>query len=123
MSGIWLGITAVLGFIAVALGSFGAHALKGRVDDQALGWWQTAVQYQFVHVLALFGVVLLAARSDISGLGVVRWCLIIGIMLFCGSLYAMTLGAPRWLGAITPIGGILWLIAWFWLAVIGFRMQ
>lgn len=123
MNGTWLGVTAMLGFIAVALGSFGAHALRMRVDEQALGWWQTAVQYQFVHVLALFSVVLLAARMELPGLGVVRWCLVLGMVFFCGSLYAMTLGAPRWLGAVTPIGGTLWLIAWLWLAVIAFRMQ
>jgi uncharacterized membrane protein YgdD (TMEM256/DUF423 family) len=103
---------AVLGASAVALGAFGAHALQGRLDEAALRIWHTAVEYQFWHALVLLALATLApARAPrllrASG---IAFCL--GTFLFCGSLYALALGAPRWVGAITPLGGLSLILGW-----------
>jgi uncharacterized membrane protein YgdD (TMEM256/DUF423 family) len=87
----------LLGFLGVALGAFGAHALKGRVDPEL---WRTAVLYQLVHAAAM-----LAAPSATR-----FWAP--GVLVFSGTLYALALGAPRWLGAVTPVGGLLLLAGW-----------
>ena len=108
---------ALFGAFAVALGAFGAHALRGVLDERALGIWHTAVDYQFWHALALLGVGVLArSRADTM----LRWAAIafvIGVLAFCGSLYALALGAPRPVGAITPLGGAAFIIGWLALAV------
>lgn len=105
------------GFLAVALGAFGAHGLKNRLPTDLLAVWQTAVQYQFWHTLALLGVgILLAQGSTARSLVVSGWLFTVGIVLFSGSLYILCLSGVRWLGAITPIGGTLWLIGWVCLA-------
>src|SRR5437016_1903912 len=96
---------ATLGASAVSLGAFGAHALQGRLDAAALAVWHTAVDYQFWHALALLAVAGWAPTNSVrlwraSGLA---FCT--GSTLFCGTLYALALGAPHWLGAITPFGG------------------
>ncbi len=94
----------LLGGIAIALGAFGAHALKDRLAliPEAAGWWQTATFYLLTHAVAIGAI---AARSALPAR---LWAM--GSATFAGTLYAMALGAPRWFGAITPIGG-LWLIA------------
>ncbi|MGP9518116.1 DUF423 domain-containing protein [Psychrobacter sp. AOP7-C1-14] len=117
----WIGIAAVNMAIAVALGAFGAHGLEGRVSIQQLEWWHTATLYLFVHALGLLFVGLLIRLEHIAQ--TTAWLLQIGIIIFAGSLYAMTLGAPRWFGAITPIGGILMIVGWLWLAVSAFRLK
>lgn len=106
-----LGAGAILAALAVAAGAFGAHALKDRFTPEALGWWQTAVQYQMWHALAL---VALGAAGK-GGAGVPR-LLGSGALIFASTLYAMALGGPRWLGAVTPIGGLLMLAGWALLA-------
>ncbi len=116
----WIGIAAINMAIAVALGAFGAHGLKSLVSIQQLEWWHTATLYLFVHALGLLFVGLLIQLKYISPTP--AWLLQIGIIIFAGSLYAMTLGAPRWFGAITPIGGILMIAGWLWLAVSAFRL-
>lgn len=88
---------AVLGFLGVALGAFGAHALKGRIDENL---WRTAVTYHLVHAVAM-----LAAPHGARYFGA-------GVVVFSGTLYALALGAPRWLGAVTPVGGLLLLAGW-----------
>ena len=116
----WIGIAAINMAIAVALGAFGAHGLKTMVSAQQLEWWQTATLYLFVHALGLLLVgVLIRLKSATQ---TTAWLLQIGIFIFAGSLYAMTLGAPRWFGAITPIGGVLMIAGWLWLAVSTFRL-
>ena len=103
--------------LAVTLGAFGAHGLKARVSAEQLAWWHTAVQYHFWHALGLFGIgLLLLNQPALSGGRTAGWLLQAGIMIFCGTLYAMTLGAPRWFGAITPIGGLAFIAGWLWLA-------
>jgi uncharacterized membrane protein YgdD (TMEM256/DUF423 family) len=91
---------ALLCGLAVALGALGAHALKAHLSPDALGWWQTAVQYQMVHGLALLAV-------SLAGLGRLPAALLGGgAIVFSGTLCAMALGAPHWLGAVTPLGGL-----------------
>ncbi len=117
----WIGIAAVNMAIAVALGAFGAHGLEGHVSLQQLEWWHTATLYLFVHALGLLLVGLLIRLKYITQ--TTAWLLQIGIIIFAGSLYAMTLGAPRWFGAITPIGGVLMIAGWLWLATSAFRLK
>lgn len=116
----WIGVAAINMAIAVALGAFGAHGLKSLVSAQQLEWWHTATLYLFVHALGLLLVGLLIQLKYISH--TTAWLLQIGVIIFAGSLYAMTLGAPRWFGAITPIGGILMIAGWLWLTVSAFRL-
>jgi uncharacterized membrane protein YgdD (TMEM256/DUF423 family) len=110
----WVLVGAVSGFLGVALGAFGAHGLPKDAAPQALDWWKTAAQYHLVHALALLltGLVgLQGVRVDAAG-----WCFLAGSVIFSGTLYAMTLGAPRFLGAVTPLGGLLLLAGWLALA-------
>jgi uncharacterized membrane protein YgdD (TMEM256/DUF423 family) len=103
----WL--VGAAGASAVLLGAFGAHALHSVLDADGRELWHTASQYHFWHALAL-AVASLAAAGRAR-----RWALIalaLGIVLFCGSLYALALGAPRGLGAITPLGGLAFIIGW-----------
>lgn len=96
---------------AVMTGAFGAHALRDRLGPEAMAIWQTAVDYQFWHALALLGVASLA-RSPVRLLRIATIALIMGILIFCGSLYALALGAPRWVGLFTPFGGLSFLAGW-----------
>mgnify|MGYP000978137855 CR=1 FL=1 len=103
--------------LAVILGAFGAHGLKAKVTTEQLAWWHTGVDYHFYHALGLLVIgALMAAQPQLALPKGSAWALQIGIVIFSGSLYAMTLGAPRWFGAITPIGGIAFIIGWLWLA-------
>lgn len=102
--------------IVIMMGAFAAHGLKARLSPEAMAWWQTAVQYYALHALGLIAIGLLARHSPPLALNGPALSLCFGIVLFCGSLFAMSLGAPRWLGAITPIGGTLFIIGWLWLA-------
>lgn len=110
---LFIALAAGSGFLAVALGAFGAHGLKHRLPADLMAVWQTAVQYQFWHTLALFGVALWLAHGQ-SGRSLVAsgWLFAAGILVFSGSLYLLCLSGQRWLGAVTPIGGTLWLAGW-----------
>jgi uncharacterized membrane protein YgdD (TMEM256/DUF423 family) len=104
---------ATLAGLAVVLGAFGAHALERRMGAQALGWWRTAVEYQMWHALAVVSL-------GLFGRNWVRfpaWLLVAGAFVFSGTLYAMALGAPRWLGAVTPFGGLAMIGGWAVLAL------
>jgi uncharacterized membrane protein YgdD (TMEM256/DUF423 family) len=104
-------------FMAVALGAFGAHALKARLAPDMAAVWQTAVQYHAWHALALLAVgILLAQDPNRAGLVWAAWLFAAGIVLFSGSLYVMALTGVRGLGAITPLGGVAWLAGWAALA-------
>lgn len=108
---------AILAALGVILGAFGAHALKARIGAQELGWWETAVQYQMWHALGVLGLGLAAPRwGRLPG-----WFLAAGAIVFSGTLYAMALGAPHWLGAITPLGGLTMIAGWLLLAVCALR--
>ena len=103
--------------IAVMLGAFGAHGLKNKVTVEQLAWWHTGVDYHVYHALALLIIgTLIAAQPQLAIPKGSAWALQVGIVIFSGSLYAMTLGAPRWFGAITPIGGTAFIVGWLWLA-------
>lgn len=110
---------ALLAGLAVALGAFGAHAMKARLDAEALGWWQTAVQYQMWHALAVVALGL----SGVSWVRLPAWLLAAGAVIFAGTLYAMALGAPRWFGAITPVGGTAMIGGWVILALRAARTE
>jgi uncharacterized membrane protein YgdD (TMEM256/DUF423 family) len=102
---------AALGALTVALGAFGAHALGARVEPGDLAIWQTAVHYQGLHALALIVYGLFAERRERPRM-LVAWCFLVGALVFSGTLYAIVLGGPRWLGAITPLGGTLMIVGW-----------
>lgn len=106
----WLKIAAINLAIGVALGAFGAHGLQG-MSDYAVQIWQTATIYLFVHALGLLAIGVLHAVSTHRAT-VAAFAMQLGIVLFSGSLYAIALGLPKWLGAITPIGGVLFILAW-----------
>jgi len=104
------GLAALL---AVALGAFGAHALKSRLPTEMLAAWHTGVEYQVYHALGLLAVGLLATQvPDSALLKVSGWLMLAGIGLFSGSLYVLALSGSTWLGAITPVGGAAFLVAW-----------
>jgi uncharacterized membrane protein YgdD (TMEM256/DUF423 family) len=103
--------------IAVALGAFGAHALKARLPLDMLAVFETGVRYQMFHALALFAVAWAGTRWPAStAVTVSGWLFVAGSVLFSGSLYALSLGGVRGLGAVTPIGGVAWLVGWGCLA-------
>lgn len=117
MSRFFLLVAATSGFLAVMLGAFAAHALKSKLDSYALGIFQTGVTYQMYHALALFGVAILLSLYPGKLLQWAGYSFIFGTVLFCGSLYWLAFGAPRWVGPITPLGGTGFLIGWLCLAI------
>ena len=106
----WPAIVAAAGVSAVLLGAFGAHALGGHLTAQAMSVWHTAVDYQFWHALALALAAFAAPPGRAREMALHAFGL--GIVLFSGSLYALVLGAPHWIGAITPLGGIAFMVGW-----------
>jgi uncharacterized membrane protein YgdD (TMEM256/DUF423 family) len=120
MDRVFLVLAAVSGMLAVAAGAFGAHALRERLSADLLGTFQTAASYQMYHALALLGVGILMARFSTDGsawLTAAGWLFVAGTVLFSGSLYALALTETRWLGAITPLGGVAFVLGWLALAV------
>ena len=99
---------AIAGASGVALGAFGAHGLEQQFPGADTQVWDTAVLYHLVHALALLALGTTAAR----GLRVTAWAFALGILLFSGSLYALALGAPGWLGPVTPLGGLAFVAGW-----------
>ena len=114
----FLSISFLLGALAVALGAFGAHALKEMVDERAIETYQTGVQYHFYHVIALAITGLLLKNGSNVWYKRAGYLFIIGIIIFSGSLYTMTflkaaaVDGVNWLGAITPIGGLCFIVGW-----------
>jgi uncharacterized membrane protein YgdD (TMEM256/DUF423 family) len=110
-------LSSLLLFVAVGAGAFGAHALRVRLGPELLAVWQTAVQYHFWHALGLLAVgVLLRVDPGRRGVAAAGWLLVLGVVLFSGSLYAMALSGVRGLGMVTPFGGVALLAAWALLA-------
>ncbi len=109
---IWIKYASFLMFLAVGLGAFGAHALKGKVDPYFLDVFKTGVLYHMIHALGLFVVAWLSTISQDPKVTWAGYLMVVGIVLFSGSLYAMTLTGIRPLGAITPLGGLSFLAAW-----------
>ncbi|MFK0572532.1 DUF423 domain-containing protein [Endozoicomonas sp.] len=126
MNALFIGATS--GLIAVALSAFGAHALDGRLSERAMEVFQTAADYQFYHSLALVFVALLSTTYAASKR--LKWCagfFSLGILLFSGSLYLLSLGelvipeGIRWLGMITPLGGVSFMLGWLMLTIFALK--
>jgi len=120
MDRVFIMLGALSAFLAVAAGAFGAHALRERLSGSALDTFQTGAQYQMYHALALLAVGVLLARFSIDGstwLSAAGWLFVAGTVLFSGSLYLLALSDVRWLGAITPLGGLAFLVGWASLAI------
>jgi len=113
----WLTAAAISGFLSVALGAFGAHTLKNVLDDYGKSIYQKAVLYQMFHTIALFVVGTLQHLVKDTPFSIAGWGFLIGILLFSGSLYLMATTGTKWLGAITPFGGVGFLFGWFWLVI------
>jgi uncharacterized membrane protein YgdD (TMEM256/DUF423 family) len=117
MERIFFMLGSLLGALSVALGAFGAHALRDRIEASLLANYQTGVSYMFYHALALFVVVLALTRWPGSNQPIwAGWLFIVGIVFFSGSLFVMAFTGQRWLGAITPIGGVAFIAGWLLLA-------
>lgn len=113
---------SVNGALAVILGAFGAHALRSRIDPAMMEVYHTGSQYHFYHALALLALAALALRlPDLPALRWSGWLMTIGIVLFSGSLYLLAVTGIRWLGAVTPLGGLAFIAAWATLAVAALR--
>jgi uncharacterized membrane protein YgdD (TMEM256/DUF423 family) len=112
----FLGIGAISACIAVAAGAFGAHALRDLVTADRLVVWETAARYQMYHALGLMVVAYLAGQKSAGPARVSGWLFVVGTVLFSGSLYALTLTGITILGAITPLGGVAFLVGWLVLA-------
>jgi uncharacterized membrane protein YgdD (TMEM256/DUF423 family) len=123
MAKIFITLASLSGMLAVMFGAFGAHALKGRLDDYALGVFQTAVQYHFYHSLALLAVGILAlSQPQTALLKSSGWLFLLGILVFSGSLYLLSITGVRWLGAVTPLGGLAFIAGWACLAATGWKL-
>ena len=121
----WTAVGAIGMALAVMLGAFGAHGLRGRLDAYSMDVYERAVFYHFVHALGLLIVPALARIGQISesAANQVCWLLAIGVLIFSGSLYALATSGVRTLGAITPIGGVSFIAAWLLLAVALLRQR
>ena len=117
----WIGIGAVLGALAVGLGAVGAHALEEKLSATALEGWKTAALYHGLHAVALVAAGLFVERSGRGAAAAA--CFFLGVLLFSGSLYAHALGGPRFLVYLTPVGGVLLIVAWLLLALAAFRIR
>ena len=109
---LWVRVGAVAMFLAVALGAFGAHALRQRLSAEMLAVFEVGVRYHVYHALALFAVAWVAERTPGSLAQASGWAFALGIVVFSGSLYLLSVTGVRWLGAITPIGGTAFLAGW-----------
>jgi uncharacterized membrane protein YgdD (TMEM256/DUF423 family) len=112
-----LRVASVSGLIAVAAGAFGAHALKDRLEPSALNGFEVAVRYQMYHALAMLAVAWVGSTRPSRRASAAGWAMLIGTVLFCGSLYGLTLGGWRWLGPVTPLGGVSFMVGWLLLAL------
>ena len=118
----FLMLASLFGALAVALGAFGAHALENRLSADLLSTFEVGVRYHFYHALALLGVVAVISRWPEASAAVwAGWLFVIGIVIFSGSLYILAFTGIRWLGAITPIGGVAFIAGWICLAWVALR--
>ena len=113
----FIATAGVLGALAVGLGAYGAHGLEGLLEGapdaaRRLAWWRTAVEYHLAHAIAVAWTAWLASRRGGRAPTIAGVAFVAGVSMFSGTLYAMALGAPRWLGAVTPIGGLSLIVGW-----------
>ena len=120
-----LQITGISGTLAVGLGAFGAHGLEAiLVENGRLDTFETAVNYHFYHTLALFGIGILALiKPSWKGFSFTAWCMILGILIFSGSLYVLSLTGITWLGATAPLGGLSFILGWCSLVYLSIKNQ
>jgi uncharacterized membrane protein YgdD (TMEM256/DUF423 family) len=128
MERVLLILSGVYGFLGVALGAFGAHGLRPvfeRAEDASkrFEWWHTATQYHLIHALAIALAAWLVGRTGSAAATIAGFSFATGVALFSGTLYAMALTGTRWLGAITPIGGVLLLVGWAAVVVAAFAIR
>jgi uncharacterized membrane protein YgdD (TMEM256/DUF423 family) len=119
ISALFFGIGSASGAIAVALGALAAHALRAQLSETAIHAFETGVHYQFLHALALCAVALWIKSAEGDGAvypTIAGWAFVAGTLMFSGSLYVLSLGGPRWLGPITPVGGLALIFGWLALA-------
>ena len=116
----WFVIAGINGALAVASGAFAAHGLQGRLDAHAMQVFETGARYHMYHALAILAAAALLPRIDGRAVLIAGWSFMAGIVLFSGSLYALALSGVTTLGAITPIGGVAFLVGWISLAVAAF---
>ena len=114
---IFLILGSISAFLAVAFGAFGAHALKSSITPEMLTIFETGVRYQMYHSFALIVVGWAAEKYPQPLFAIAGWCIVAGIVLFSGSLYSLAISGVRWLGAITPFGGLAFLAGWLLLAI------
>ena len=118
---IFFALGSLLAGLAVGLGAFGAHGLRGILDAADLETFEVGVRYQMYHALALLAVSWAMTRWESPALVASGWLFVVGIAIFSGSLYLLVLTGPRWLGAVTPVGGVAFLVGWALLAWGAFR--
>ena len=125
MTRFFLAIASALGGISVILGAFASHSLKDKLSERALEIWETGTKYQMYHALALILVALLLNRlsTESTALIVAGYAFIVGTLLFSGSLYALSLSGIKWLGAITPLGGVAFIIGWSCLTLAAWQFK
>jgi len=119
MDRVFFALGALSAGVAVAAGAFGAHGLRARVSPEMLAVFETGARYQMYHALGLLAVGWAATRWPAAGVGAAGWLFVAGTLLFSGSLYLLALGGPRWLGPVTPLGGLCFLAGW---AVLAWRV-
>jgi uncharacterized membrane protein YgdD (TMEM256/DUF423 family) len=121
MDRLFFSLGALSGALSVAAGAFGAHALKARLAPDLLAVFDTGARYQALHALALLAVAWACTRWPGRAAALAGWCFVLGTLLFSGSLYALALSGVRGLGAITPVGGVLFIAGWIALAIAAWR--
>lgn len=123
MAKLFITLASLSGMLAVVFGAFGAHALKSRFDDYSMGIWETAVQYHFYHALALLAVGVIAlGQPHTALLKSSGWLFILGTLIFSGSLYVLAITGLKWLGAVTPLGGLAFIAGWACLATASWKL-
>jgi uncharacterized membrane protein YgdD (TMEM256/DUF423 family) len=121
MDRLFFSLGALAAFVGVALGAFAAHGLKNKLPPDMFNIFEVGVRYHMYHALGLLAVAAAAARWTGPWVTAAGWLFVFGIIVFSGSLYLLAMGGPRWLGAITPIGGLAFLIGWLLLALVVWR--
>ena len=121
MERLFFALGALTAFLGVALGAFGAHALKTRLSEEMLNIFEVGVRYQMYHALALLAVAWACVKWPGTLTTASGWLFVAGVVIFSGSLYILSLTGIRWLGAITPLGGLAFLAGWICLALAALR--
>ena len=116
----WIRLGSIFMFLGVALGAFGAHALRSRLSEDMLAIFETGTRYHFYHALGLFAVAWISKNYPSGLVSAAGWAFVFGIAIFSGSLYVLSISGVRWWGAITPIGGVAFLVGWLMLAAATF---